>query len=105
MAVLHRQAPKLKLKSRFRQGSGTSSANRAGAPPEAVGSRLLIGVLSLRARTRARTKRAIQGAAVRAENYERVTTAKASEEKIDVRQVERSGSRRKLRVPGLPLAL
>src|SRR5207244_41243 len=51
------------------------------------------------------TKRVIQGSAVRADNYERVTTAKASVEKIDVRQVERGGSRRMLRVAVLALGV
>src|SRR5436190_7225981 len=105
MSVLHRKRPSLKLKLRLRQGPETSPSNGAGAFPAAVGGRLLIGVLSQRARTRARTKRVIQASAVRADNYQRVTTAKASVEKIDVRQVERGGSRRTLRVAMLPFAL
>src|SRR5256714_8909878 len=105
MSRVRRKRHALTLKQRLRKVSNACLPKGAQSPPVAAGWRLPIRVLSPRARTRARTKRVIQGSAVRADNYERVTTAKASVEKIDVRQVERGGSRRTLRVAVLAFAV
>src|SRR5947208_13778867 len=55
-------------------------------------------------RARAR-KRVIKGSAPGADNYQQVTTAKASMATIDARQVEQKAQRRTLRVAVLAFAL
>src|SRR5256885_1495962 len=55
------------------------------------------------ARARAK-KRVIKGSAPGADNYQQVTTAKASMATIDVRQVEQKAQRRTLRVAVLAFA-
>jgi hypothetical protein len=101
--------PTIKLRLRLRTGLYPSTPNGAEQPPGVAGSRFRAGWLHLPALAHARASRkVIKKSALRADNYEQFTTAKASMATIDVRQVERKAGRRRwlrVAVPASALAL